>query len=116
VEECCIRGVPQGQFTPLPDALCWVIHDLVQRKDSAHNPATLDRILASLDDYFPDNVRPSKDLIYVTLGKLIRDRKVSAQTSFHLSVDKCYYWRFTWIWFNRSSFQSINTLMAYKMN
>ncbi|CAG0913448.1 unnamed protein product [Notodromas monacha] len=74
VEECCIRGVPQGQFTPLPDALCWVIHDLLH---SESGTATLDRILASLGDYFPETVRPSKDLIYVTLGKLIRERKVS---------------------------------------
>ncbi|CAG0888423.1 unnamed protein product [Darwinula stevensoni] len=78
VDHCPMTSVPQGQFTPLPDALCWVIHDLTSTSTfpSSSSTCTLEDIHRALVDIFPDTVRPSRDLIYATLGKLIRERKV----------------------------------------
>ncbi|CAG0891810.1 unnamed protein product [Cyprideis torosa] len=74
VDHCEMTYVPQGQFTPLPDAICWVIHDLTM----GHGPrrASFRAISRELREVFPDTVRPRESLIHATLQKLIRERKV----------------------------------------
>lgn len=73
VEDCLIQPISQGQFTPLPEALCWVVLDLT----ASGQVAVLDTIRAALHVAFPEMERPSKDLVYDTLAKLMADRKVS---------------------------------------
>ncbi|KAG8338522.1 Storkhead box 1 [Homalodisca vitripennis] len=72
VEDCLIQPISQGQFTPLPEALCWVILDLT----SSGQVAVLDTIRAALQVAFPEMERPSKELVYDTLAKLMTDRKL----------------------------------------
>lgn len=73
VEDCLIQPISQGQFTPLPEALCWVVLDLT----ASGQVAVLETIRAALHVAFPEMERPSKDLVYDTLAKLMADRKVS---------------------------------------
>lgn len=75
IEDCLIQSIPQGQFTPLPEALCWIIFDLT----SAGQPAVIEAIIAALTIAFPDIQRPSHDLVYDTLAKLMSEKKVSFQ-------------------------------------
>ncbi|PSN50135.1 hypothetical protein C0J52_15093 [Blattella germanica] len=63
--------LPQGQFTPLPEALCWVILDLT----SSGQAAVLERIRSALQVAFPDIQRPSQEIVYDALAKLMADRK-----------------------------------------
>ena len=64
----------QGQSTPLPDAICWIIARLKQNDVSADMTV----ILESLAAEFPDITRPAnfKEVIHQTLGGLIKQRKV----------------------------------------
>lgn len=73
VEDCVIQPIPQGQFTPLPEALCWVILDLT----SSGQAAVLDNIRDVLHVAFPDMQTPTKEMVYDTLAKLMSDRKVT---------------------------------------
>ncbi|KAK3931827.1 Storkhead-box protein 1 [Frankliniella fusca] len=72
VEECCVLGVAQSQFTPLPEALCWVILELTSTGQAAVLPA----ILRALPRAFPAMTRPDSGLVYDALAKLSTDRKV----------------------------------------
>jgi hypothetical protein len=72
VEDCLVQPLPQGQFTPLPEALCWVILDLT----SSGQAAVLERIRAALHVAFPDIQRPSQEIVYDALAKLMAERKV----------------------------------------
>ena len=72
VEDCLVQPLPQGQFTPLPEALCWVILDLT----SSGQAAVLERIRAALHVAFPDIQRPSQEMVYDALAKLMAERKV----------------------------------------
>jgi len=72
VEDCLVQPLPQGQFTPLPEALCWVILDLT----SSGQAAVLERIRAALHVAFPDIQRPSQEMVYDALAKLTAERKV----------------------------------------
>ncbi|XP_026676845.1 TRIO and F-actin-binding protein isoform X1 [Diaphorina citri] len=72
IEDCLIQSIPQGQFTPLPEALCWIIFDLT----SAGQPAVIEAIIAALTIAFPDIQRPSHDLVYDTLAKLMSEKKI----------------------------------------
>uniref|UniRef100_A0A8D8R416 Storkhead-box protein 1 n=1 Tax=Cacopsylla melanoneura TaxID=428564 RepID=A0A8D8R416_9HEMI len=72
IEDCLIQSIPQGQFTPLPEALCWIIFDL----SSAGQPAVIEAIIAALTIAFPDIQRPSHDLVYDTLAKLMSEKKI----------------------------------------
>lgn len=82
VEDCVIQPIPQGQFTPLPEALCWVILDLT----SSGQAAVLDNIRDALHVAFPDMQTPTKEMVYDTLAKLMSDRKVTS----HLISDLFY--------------------------
>ncbi|XP_067000816.2 uncharacterized protein ko [Anabrus simplex] len=72
IEDCLIQPLPQGQFTPLPEALCWVILDLT----SSGQAAVLERIRSALQVAFPDIEKPSPEIVYDALAKLMADRKV----------------------------------------
>jgi len=74
VEECLVQSLPQSQFTPLPEALCWVVLELT----SAGQPASLEAVRAALQRSFPTVMEtPSEHTIYDALAKLMQERKVS---------------------------------------
>ena len=79
VEGCAVQPISQSQFTPLPEALCWVIWEL----NLAERSTALDHVVTALGNAFPDLVPPTDKVVYDTLGKLIRDRKVSSFSHFH---------------------------------
>jgi hypothetical protein len=72
VDGCAVQPISQSQFTPLPEALCWVIWEL----NLAERSTGLEDVVRSLSDAFPDLVPPTHKVVYDTLGKLIRERKV----------------------------------------
>lgn len=72
VDGCAVQPISQSQFTPLPEALCWVIWEL----NLAERSTALDDVTAALGNAFPDLVPPSNKVVYDTLGKLIRERKI----------------------------------------
>ncbi|XP_039293669.1 uncharacterized protein LOC111048098 isoform X2 [Nilaparvata lugens] len=72
VDDCLVQPIAQGQFTPLPEALCWVILELTAKGHSA----VIESIKSTLSDVFPDIQRPSHHVIYDTLAQLSAERKV----------------------------------------
>lgn len=64
--------VSQGQFTPLPEALCWAILELTSQRQAA----TLDTLRSALRNAFPAMQRPSRELVYDALAKLMQERKI----------------------------------------
>ncbi|XP_042878052.1 uncharacterized protein LOC122257063 isoform X2 [Penaeus japonicus] len=72
VSGCHMTTVPQSQFTPLGDALCWVIHRLRETAGVAEAEA----VRASLNAHFPSLVLPDADVVHAALSTLIRQRKV----------------------------------------
>ncbi|XP_023245365.1 uncharacterized protein LOC106646797 [Copidosoma floridanum] len=72
IEDCLVTPVSQGQFTPLPEALCWAILELTSQRQAA----TLDTVRSALRNAFPAMQRPSRDLVYDALAKLMQDRKI----------------------------------------
>lgn len=73
VEDCLVEPISQGQFTPLPEALCWIILDMT----ASGQAAVMESICSTLEVAFPDIQKPSKQLIYDTLAKLMAEKKVS---------------------------------------
>uniref|UniRef100_T1IUP5 Winged helix Storkhead-box1 domain-containing protein n=1 Tax=Strigamia maritima TaxID=126957 RepID=T1IUP5_STRMM len=67
-----IQVISQTQFTPLPEALCLVVSELNHLEDTA----SLQMICAQLHERFNDMIIPNEDIIYSTLGKLIKERKI----------------------------------------
>ncbi|KAK7111741.1 uncharacterized protein [Littorina saxatilis] len=67
-----MQVIPQTQFIPLPDSLCLIITEL----NNASHPATLESIRTRLQRWYSNTNLPSHQLIYDTLGHLIRERKV----------------------------------------
>lgn len=65
-------AVPQSQFTPLPEALCWVILELTSTGQAAVLPA----ILRALPRAFPAMTRPEASVVYDALAALSSERKV----------------------------------------
>ncbi|XP_076359847.1 stork-head domain-containing protein knockout isoform X2 [Tachypleus tridentatus] len=65
-------AVSQVQFAPLGEALCNVIFELNAKQISA----TLEVISERLQINFPEMVIPQDEVLYKTLGSLIRDRKL----------------------------------------
>ena len=72
IEDCVVAPVAQGQFTPLPEALCWAILELTSQRQAA----TLDTLRAALRNAFPAMQRPNRDLVYDALAKLMQERKI----------------------------------------
>lgn len=64
--------VSQGQFTPLSEALCWAILELTSQRQAA----TLDTLRSALRNAFPAMQRPSRELVYDALAKLMQERKI----------------------------------------
>ncbi|GFR79233.1 storkhead-box protein 1 [Elysia marginata] len=67
-----MQVIPQTQFMPLPDAICSVVLDLNTRGVTA----TLDVILEKLAVWYRHMTVPSQQLVFDSLGQLIKDRKV----------------------------------------
>lgn len=67
-----MQVIPQTQFMPLPDAICNVLLDLNTRGLTA----TLDVILEKLALWYRHMNVPSQQLVFDSLGQLIKDRKV----------------------------------------
>lgn len=72
VEDCTVSRVQQTSFTPLADAVCWVILQL----SGAGQNAVLDSIHAGLASTFPEIEQPSRHLLYDTLADLMSENKV----------------------------------------
>ena len=72
IEDCLVAPVSQGQFTPLPEALCWAILELTSQRQAA----TLDTLRSALRNAFPTMQRPSRELVYDALAKLMQERKI----------------------------------------
>ncbi|XP_049767026.1 mucin-17 [Schistocerca cancellata] len=72
VDSCGLSPLVQGQFTPLPEALCWVILEL----QAAGQPAVPERIRSALCHAFPDMTPPTQENVYDALAALTADRKV----------------------------------------
>ena len=66
------QPIHQAQFTPLPEALCMTITDL----NRSHTPATFDVIHRVLTYTYRRVHAPSEEIIYETLGSLIREHKI----------------------------------------
>lgn len=69
---CSVVSVPQVQFTPLADALCWVILRLTQNGGQAEAETVRDALMAA----FPNLNTPDTSHIHATLSNLIRQCKV----------------------------------------
>ncbi|KAK6621096.1 hypothetical protein RUM43_011402 [Polyplax serrata] len=72
IDDCLVSLINQGQFTPLPEALCWVILELT----SSGQHAVLESIRNCLHLSFPDIEKPSSQVVYDTLAKLMSDKKI----------------------------------------
>ncbi|XP_043266922.1 uncharacterized protein knockout isoform X2 [Venturia canescens] len=72
IEDCLVAPVSQGQFTPLPEALCWAILELTSQRQAA----TLDTLRSALRNAFPTMQRPNRELVYDALAKLMQERKI----------------------------------------
>ncbi|KAG8176989.1 hypothetical protein JTE90_005732 [Oedothorax gibbosus] len=64
--------VAQTQFAPLPEALCKVVFDLT----SEGSVASMQVIGKRLKAAFPELMGPPDDILYKTLGTLIKERKL----------------------------------------
>ncbi|XP_028042734.1 probable serine/threonine-protein kinase DDB_G0267686 isoform X1 [Bombyx mandarina] len=72
IEDCIVTPAYQGQFTPLPEALCDCIMDLTSQGQAA----TLESIRTSLLSKFPSMQTPSQEVVYDTLAQLMQERKI----------------------------------------
>ena len=72
VDEFSVQPLSQGQFTPLPEALCRVILELTSTGQCAAAP----RIRAALRQAFPAMHQPSHELVYDALAQLMQENKV----------------------------------------
>jgi len=62
----------QGQFTPLPEALCDVIMDLTAEGQSA----TIEHVRSKLGSRFPHMTTPATEVIYDSLAQLMQEQKI----------------------------------------
>ena len=67
-----MQVIPQTHFIPLPEALCLIIMDL----NNNRVVATLDTVCEKLQLCYQGHNLPSNQLVYDTLGTLIKERKV----------------------------------------
>jgi len=73
-----VEPISQGQFTPLPEALCWIILDMT----ASGQAAVMESICSTLEAAFPDMQKPSEQLVYDTLAKLMTEKKVGRRDNF----------------------------------
>lgn len=72
IDDCIVTPTVQGQFTPLPEALCDVIMDLTSQGKSA----TIENIKTKLITKFPHMTIPATEVIYDTLVQLMQEKKI----------------------------------------
>ncbi|XP_046393935.1 mucin-19 [Ischnura elegans] len=72
MEELAMVPIVRGSFTPLPEALCWVVLELTSAGEAASLPA----VRAALGIHFPGIKSPSESVIYDALAALMVDGKV----------------------------------------
>lgn len=77
--------IQQTQFTPLPEALCVVIHEL----NVEELPATLDSVQERLHDRYKGMQSPPEEIVYETLGSLMKERKIYHTGSAGMSSSTC---------------------------
>ncbi|XP_023308995.2 dentin sialophosphoprotein [Lucilia cuprina] len=72
IDDCIVTPIMQGQFTPLPEALCDVIMDLTAEGHSA----TIENIRTRIEVRFPHMTPPSIEVIYDSLAQLMQEQKI----------------------------------------
>ncbi|KAH8246001.1 hypothetical protein KR026_006696 [Drosophila bipectinata] len=72
IDDCIVTPTVQGQFTPLPEALCDVIMDLTAEGQSA----TIEHVRGKLGTRFPHMTTPATEVIYDTLAQLMQEQKI----------------------------------------
>lgn len=72
VQGLSVAVVPQGQFTPLADALCWVVHHLTRDGCKAGAEA----VREALEVSFPTMMPPVPSHVHAILSSLIQQCKV----------------------------------------
>ncbi|EDX11326.1 GD12144 [Drosophila simulans] len=72
IDDCIVTPTVQGQFTPLPEALCDVIMDLTAEGQSA----TIEHVRSKLGSRFPHMTTPATEVIYDSLAQLMQEQKI----------------------------------------